>query len=171
MERRISPLLSYYRPSSPAQEGHCLCKENSTRHPIRQNVTASDLVVAQNESASDLGREKGRRAQRRARASAFAERTLFRQPNKEKTRTMVALAMALGALLLGAPHFQESATPALAPKTSETPALQQQQQHATFLPSGPARRQLQRPSLYAWKIAKFGYSATAPLRATPLGPA
>ena len=51
--------------------------------------------------------------------------------------TMVALAMALGALLLGAPHFQESPTPALAPKTSETPALQQQQQHATFLPSGP----------------------------------
>ena len=41
---------------------------------------------------------------------------------------MVALAMALGALLLGVPHFQESATPSLAPKTSETPALQQQQQ-------------------------------------------
>eukprot|EP00964_Phaeocystis_antarctica_P077340 scaffold47982_cov56-Phaeocystis_antarctica.AAC.2 len=68
MERRISPLPSCYRSSSPAQEGHCLCKEISTRHPIRQNVTASDLVVAQNESASGLGREKARRAQRRARA-------------------------------------------------------------------------------------------------------
>jgi hypothetical protein len=40
---------------------------------------------------------------------------------------------------------------------------------ATFLPSGPD--DTFSDSLYAWKIAKFGYSATAPLRATPLGPA
>ena len=33
---------------------------------------------------------------------------------------------ALGALILGVPHFQESGTPSLAPKTSETPAQQQQ---------------------------------------------
>ena len=41
---------------------------------------------------------------------------------------MAALAVALGALILGVPHFQESATPSLAPKTNERPA--QQQQHS-----------------------------------------
>ena len=50
---------------------------------------------------------------------------------------MVALAMALGALILGVPHLQESATrtPSLAPlvarllaQTNERPAQQQQQQ-------------------------------------------
>jgi len=39
-------------------------------------------------------------------------------------KTMAALA--LGALILGVPHLQESGTPSLAPKTSETPAQQQQ---------------------------------------------
>ena len=41
---------------------------------------------------------------------------------------MAALAVALGALILGVPHFQESATLSLAPKTNERPA--QQQQHS-----------------------------------------
>ena len=38
---------------------------------------------------------------------------------------------------------------------------------ATFLPSGPGAAFSD--SLYAWKIAKFGYSATAPLRARRWG--
>jgi hypothetical protein len=41
---------------------------------------------------------------------------------------MVALALALGALILGVPHFQESTTPSLVPKANEAPAQQQQQQ-------------------------------------------
>ena len=41
---------------------------------------------------------------------------------------MAALAMALGALILGVPHSQESTTPSLAPKANEVPAQQQQQQ-------------------------------------------
>ena len=36
--------------------------------------------------------------------------------------------LALSALILGVPHFQESTTPSLAPKANEVPAQQQQQQ-------------------------------------------
>ena len=36
--------------------------------------------------------------------------------------------MALGALILGVPHFQASGTSSLAPKTSDTQAQQQQAQ-------------------------------------------
>jgi hypothetical protein len=41
---------------------------------------------------------------------------------------VAALALALSALILGAPRFQESTTPSLAPKANEVPAQQQQQQ-------------------------------------------
>ena len=59
----------------------------------------------------------------------------------------MAMAMALGALILGVPHFQESASPSLAPKTSETPA--QQQQHAGDADAGnhPLKRMQKLPRM------------------------
>ena len=41
-------------------------------------------------------------------------------------REEMMAAMALGALVLGVPHFEESTTPSLAPKTGEAPAQQPQ---------------------------------------------
>ena len=46
----------------------------------------------------------------------------------------MALAMALG-LVLGVPHFRESATPSLAPKTNEAPAQPQPQPQPQQAPS------------------------------------
>ena len=66
--------------------------------------------------------------------------------------------LALSALILGVPHFQESTTPSLAPKANEVPAQQQQQQQVQQqqqqqqaqqaqppLPQPPQQQQPQQP--------------------------
>ena len=62
-----------------------------------------------------------RRAAAAQRLSVFAWVRAAPAPREE----MMA-AMALGALVLGVPHFEGSTTPSLAPKTSEAPAQQPQ---------------------------------------------
>ena len=56
---------------------------------------------------------------------------------------MVFLALALSALILGVPHFQESTTPSLAPKANEVPAQQQQQQQVQQQQQQQAQQQQQ----------------------------
>ena len=64
----------------------------------------------------------------------------------------MAMAMALGALILGVPHFQESASPSLAPKTSETPAQQQQQAGDADAGNHPLKRMQKRVLVHKTKM-------------------
>ena len=73
--------------------------------------------------------------------------------NTERSSVVaMAMAMALGALILGVPHFQESSSPSLAPKTSETPAQQQQQAGDADAGNHPLKRMQKRVLVHKTKM-------------------
>ena len=94
-------------------------------------------------------------------------------------REEMMAAMALGALVLGVPHFEESTTPSLAPKTGEAPAQQPQppqppQQQAdeghhppTRLPACPPARLPACPPLPSYPHARTPPTPPSAGAATP----